>query len=41
MAPPSSEFRISAKWDKCIEKLVLNTGTGLVVGLGVCLLARE
>ena len=40
-SPAPSEFRISAKWDRCIEKFVLNTATGLAVGAGLMLLARE
>ena len=40
-AAPPAEFRISAKWDRRMEKFVLNTATGLAVGVGLMLLARE
>jgi len=27
-----SELQISDKWDKCLERTIINVGTGLVVG---------
>ena len=39
--PVASEYRISAKWDRCIERFIINVGVGAAVGaVSGLLLAR-
>jgi Domain of unknown function (DUF543) len=37
-----SELKISAQWDECLERTVINFGAGLVIGaLSAVVLTRE
>ena len=40
-SPVASEYRISAKWDRCIERIIVNVAAGAAVGaVSGLLLAR-